>query len=223
MNPAFEDAPWRARREQMVAVQIEGRGIRNPAVLAAMRQVPRHRFVPAALAEQAYGDSALGIGFNQTISQPYIVGLMTELIAPAPGQKILEIGTGSGYQAALLGQIGCQVFTVEIVAELVQSANQIFRELKLEEKIQAKLGDGFLGWPEEAPFDSMLITCALSQVPLPLVAQLKPHGRMVLPLGDSLDFQTLTLITKTGKDKLAYQNITGVVFVPMTGPHGFRR
>ncbi len=214
---------WQASREAMVKHQIEARGVRNPDVLEALRTVPRHAFVPESEQTYAYHDSALPIGHGQTISQPYIVGLMTELLEPKPGQTILEIGTGSGYQAAVLAQIGAEVYTIEIVEPLAREAETALAALGCADRVHVRAGDGFAGWPEAAPFDSIIVTCAVSQVPPPLVAQLKPGGRLVLPLGETLDYQTLTKITKNAQGELTYQNVLGVVFVPMTGPHGFDR
>lgn len=214
---------WQAGREQMVKHQIEARGVRNPEVLEALRTVPRHAFVPESEQTYAYHDSALPIGHGQTISQPYIVGLMTELLTPKPGQKILEVGTGSGYQAAVLAQIGVEVYTIEIVEPLAREAQAALSRLGYADRVRVAAGDGFAGWPEAAPFDSIIVTCAVSKVPPPLVSQLKPNGCLVLPLGEQLDYQTLTKITKNAKGELTYQNVLGVVFVPMTGPHGFDR
>ena len=211
-----------SERHRMVAEQIEARGIRTPEVLQAMRIVPRHEFVPASERALAYRDSALPIGHAQTISQPYIVGLMTELLQPQAGDKILEVGTGSGYQAAILAEMGAEVYTIEIVEPLAERARQTLTNLGFIDKVSVKAGDGFAGWPAAAPFDAIIITCAVSEVPPPLVEQLKPGGRMVLPLGESLAYQTLTVATKSDTGKLIYQDITGVVFVPMTGPHGFK-
>lgn len=214
---------WQASRDQMVKHQIEARGVRNRAVLDAMRTVPRHAFTPAGEQAYAYHDSALPIGHGQTISQPYIVGLMTELLEPKPGQTILEIGTGSGYQAAVLAEIGAQVYTIEIVEPLAREAEAALSALGYADRVQVRAGDGFAGWPEAAPFDGIIVTCAVSKVPQPLLDQLKPGGRLVLPLGEHLDYQTLTKITKNSDGALTYQNVLGVVFVPMTGPHGFDR
>lgn len=224
-NPEITAQPadhWQASRDQMVKHQIEARGVRNREVLNAMRTVPRHAFLPAGEQTYAYHDSALPIGYGQTISQPYIVGLMTELLEPKPGQTILEIGTGSGYQAAVLAEIGAEVYTIEIVEPLAREAETTLASLGYADRVHVRAGDGFVGWPEAAPFDGIIITCAVSQVPLPLVTQVKPGGCLVLPLGENLDYQTLTKITKNAKGELTYQNVLGVVFVPMTGPHGFK-
>ncbi len=212
----------RAAREAMVKHQIEARGVKQPEVLEAMRRVPRHLYLPAENAGFAYQDSALPIGHGQTISQPYIVGLMTELLQPKPGDKILEIGTGSGYQAAVLAEIGATVHTIEIVEPLAKEAKQTLNEQGYEDLVFVKAGDGFLGWPDAAPFDSVIVTCAVSEIPPPLIEQLKPGGRIVLPLGETLDYQTLTVATKSETGELTFRNVLGVVFVPMTGPHGFK-
>jgi protein-L-isoaspartate(D-aspartate) O-methyltransferase len=219
-GPADQD-PFSQARLHMVSQQIEARGVKMPAVLDAMRVVPRHRFVPRSRAARAYEDSALPIEHGQTISQPYIVGLMTDLLQPEPGHKVLEIGTGSGYQAAVLAQMGARVYTIEIVEPLAKSAEQTLNQLGYGDSVSVKAGDGFLGWPEHAPFDSIIVTCAVSEVPPPLVEQIKPKGRIVLPLGESLNYQTLTVVTKTESGQLTYRNVIGVIFVPMTGPHGF--
>ncbi|MBN1594759.1 protein-L-isoaspartate(D-aspartate) O-methyltransferase [candidate division FCPU426 bacterium] len=219
-QPGSPDPNIGARR-RMVEEQIAGRQVSLPAVLEAMRAVPRHLFVPPAQVPSAYSDSALPIGHGQTISQPYIVGLMSELLQPRPGDKILEIGTGSGYQAAVLAQIGAEVYTIEIIEPLAARARDTLARLEYGSRVSVKAGDGFAGWPEHAPFDSIIVTCAVSRVPSPLLAQLKPGGRIVLPLGETLEYQTLTVVTKSEGGELTYRNVIGVVFVPMTGPHGF--
>jgi protein-L-isoaspartate(D-aspartate) O-methyltransferase len=206
----------------MVASQIEARGITTPGVLAALRAVPRHEFVSASQAPVAYHDSALPIGHGQTISQPYIVGVMTELTRIHPGQSVLEIGTGSGYQAAALAEIGARVHTVEIVAYQAERAAATLARLGYSDRVTVHLGDGFLGWPAAAPYDSILVTCAATDTPAPLLTQLAPHGRLILPLGDSLSFQTLTVVTKDPDGQPVFQDVMGVVFVPMTGPHAFK-
>ncbi|MCK5242494.1 protein-L-isoaspartate(D-aspartate) O-methyltransferase [bacterium] len=208
-------------RLNMVKTQIAGRGVNSPTVLEAMRRVERHLFVPMAERSFAYCDSALPIQQGQTISQPYIVGLMTELLQVQPGDKILEVGTGSGYQAAVLAQMGAQVFTLEIVEPLADIARATLQGLGYAEQVMVKAGDGFMGWPEHGPFDGIIITCAIHKVPPPLIEQLKPTGRIVLPLGQTLEYQTLTVVTKSESGQLTFRNVIGVVFVPMTGPHGF--
>ncbi len=212
----------REERLAMVASQVEARGVASPAVLAALRAVPRHEFVPASQAWAAYHDSALPIGHGQTISQPYIVGLMSELTQAGPGRTVLEVGTGSGYQAAVLAEMGAKVYTLEIIEYQAEKARQTLERLGYSDRVFVQRGDGFLGWPDAAPFDSIVVTCAVSAPPPPLLSQLKPRGRLILPLGDSLTFQTLTVVTLDEDGQPIYQDVTGVVFVPMTGPHGFK-
>ncbi len=213
-RPAVEEDPWLAEsRERMVREQIEGRGIADPRVLAAMREVPRHHFVPAELVRAAYEDHPLPIGQGQTISQPYIVALMSELLQVAPGEKILEVGTGSGYQAAVLSAMGAEVWTIEIVEPLGLHAKRLLEELAYP-RLHFRIGDGYRGWPEVAPFDGIIVTAAPSHVPQPLVDQLAPGGRMVIPVG-SMD-QELLVLTRSEKGILRERNIP-VRFVPMTG------
>ena len=198
----------------MVADQIEARGVKDSAVLATMRRVPRHEFVPAAARLFAYNDHPLPIGEGQTISQPYIVGLMTELLQVKAGQRVLEIGTGSGYQAAVLAELGVEVYTIEIVEKLASSSRAVLNRLGYE-KIQVRAGDGYQGWPEVAPFDRIIITAAPPRVPQPLIDQLKPGGRLVVPEG--IREQTLILYTKSADGKLQRESVLPVRFVPMTG------
>jgi len=202
-------------RRQMVAQQLAGRDITDRRVLDVMERVPRHLFVPPPYRDQSYEDYPLPIGDDQTISQPYIVALMTQSLALQGGEKVLEIGTGSGYQAAVLAELKARVFTIEINAQLAEKAAQTLRGLNYRD-IQVKSGDGFFGWPEEAPFDGIIVTCASPRIPPPLIEQLKEGGRLILPLGDTRPFQVLTLVTKTG-GKLRTREISGVRFVPMTG------
>jgi len=212
---------WRAERERMVSQQIEARGVRSPEVLRALRSVPRHLFILGPERWAAYEDSALPIGYGQTISQPYIVALMTECLAVKPGDTVFEVGTGSGYQAAVLAELGAKVVSVEIVEPLAKRARGTLEHLKYTERVRVLVGDGFVGRPELAPFDGILITCAVKSLPPPLVDQLKPGGRIVAPLGESLKAQTLTVATKAADGSLSYRSVTGVLFVPMTGPHEF--
>jgi protein-L-isoaspartate(D-aspartate) O-methyltransferase len=200
-------------RAEMVATQIASRGVANPAVLAAMRKVPRHEFVPSRLADMAYRDHPLAIGHRQTISQPYIVALMSELAAPKPGARVLEVGTGSGYQAAVLGELGAEVYTIEIVPELARQAAATLARLGYT-SVHTRVGDGYRGWPEAALFDAIVVTAAPPSVPEPLRQQLKIGGRLVLPVG-TYD-QELRVITRTpqGWDE---RTAIPVVFVPMTG------
>jgi protein-L-isoaspartate(D-aspartate) O-methyltransferase len=203
------------KRENMVRFQIEPRGIENPAVLDAMRKVERHRLVPDHLAHCAYEDFPLPIGKRQTISQPYIVALMTELLLPQPDHKILEIGTGSGYQAAVLAEIVSEVFTIEIVPELAVAAQEKLSVLGYT-NIHCRSADGGVGWAEEAPFDGIIVTAAARVIPTPLIAQLKVGGRMVIPCGDADAVQTLAVVVKTIDGTEFIPNIS-VRFVPMTG------
>ncbi|MBJ7325880.1 MAG: protein-L-isoaspartate(D-aspartate) O-methyltransferase [Chthoniobacterales bacterium] len=202
------------QREAMVSEQIEARGISDPATLAAMRVVPRHEFVPAGLREDACGDYPLPIGNGQTISQPYIVAFMTEAIRPRPGEKILEIGAGSGYQAAVLAQTGAEVYSVEIVEPLAEMARQNLERLGFA-NAHVKQEDGHRGWPEHAPFDAIIVTCAPDKIPPDLVAQLREGGRMIIPIGGGME-QELILLRKHG-DKIEKQPVLPVRFVPMTG------
>jgi protein-L-isoaspartate(D-aspartate) O-methyltransferase len=198
----------------MVEQQIEARGISDPATLAALRTVPRHEFLPMRLRSEAYADYPLPIGHGQTISQPFIVAFMTEAIRPQPGERILEIGAGSGYQAAVLAQMGAQVYTIEIVEPLAEMARQTLERLGYK-NARVKSGDGFRGWPEHAPFDAIIVTCAPDKIPAPLVEQLRDGGRMIIPVGSGMN-QELVLLRKKG-DKIEKQSVLPVRFVPMTG------
>ncbi|MBU0637584.1 MAG: protein-L-isoaspartate(D-aspartate) O-methyltransferase [Planctomycetes bacterium] len=199
----------------MVDTQIAHR-VRDQRVLAALRSVPRHKFVAALRQQSAYADTPLPIGHGQTISQPYIVALMTELLHIEPGEKVLEIGTGSGYQAAVLNELTPYVFTIEIVQPLYKQVVQRFAELG-HRTIQARRADGYDGWPEEAPFDAIIVTCAAGHVPPPLWEQLKSGGRMVIPLGGVHDIQRLVVLTKLNDGRRRSENVLPVRFVPMTG------
>jgi len=203
-----------AQRETMVETQIAARGITDPATLEAMRTVPRHEFLPMRLRDEAYMDYPLPIGHGQTISQPFIVAFMTEAIRPQPGEKILEIGAGSGYQAAILAQMGADVYTVEIVEPLAEMARQTLERLGYK-NAHVLHGDGYRGWPEHAPFDAIIVTCAPDKIPPDLVAQLKDGGRMIVPVGGGME-QELVLLRKKG-DKVEKQSVLPVRFVPMTG------
>jgi protein-L-isoaspartate(D-aspartate) O-methyltransferase len=198
----------------MVEQQMEARGISDPATLEAMRTVPRHEFLPVRLREEAYGDYPLPIGHGQTISQPYVVAFMTEAVRPRKGEKILEIGAGSGYQAAVLAQTGSEVYTVEIIEPLAEMARQTLERLGYT-NAHVKHGDGYRGWPEHAPFDAIVVTCAPDQIPPDLVAQLRDGGRMIIPVGGGME-QELILLRKHG-DKIEKQSVLPVRFVPMTG------
>jgi protein-L-isoaspartate(D-aspartate) O-methyltransferase len=215
LAPTQDDAALAAKRKNMVAVQIAARGVRDPLVLKAMSDVPRHLFVPVESIDQAYGDFPLPIGEGQTISQPYIVALMTECLALKRDEKVLEVGTGSGYQAAVLDRIAGRVFTIEIHEALARRAEGILERLGFR-NVQVRCGDGFFGWPEEAPFDGIIVTCAVPECPPALFAQLKEGGRLVIPLGDIQTYQRLTVITKdAGKPRI--EQVLDVRFVPMTG------
>ena len=202
-------------RGRMVSNQIQKRGITDLEVLNAMRAVPRHLFVPRMLRAKAYNDHPLPIGEGQTISQPYIVALMTESLGLSKDQKILEIGTGSGYQAAILAKVAKEVITIEIKQRLHQKAAKILQSLKFY-NLTTRHGDGYFGWQEKAPFDAIMITAAVDHIPPPLLKQLKDGGKLILPLGNPFSYQNLVLVTKTGVDYTIKQ-ITGVLFVPMTG------
>ncbi len=201
------------RRRQMVARTIEARGITTPAVLRAMREVKRHLFVPEALHDHAYADRPLPIGENQTISQPYIVALMTDLADIAPGAKVLEIGTGSGYQAAVLAEMKAEVHTIEILPALAERAKEALTRAGYT-SIRFRTGDGYAGWPEEAPFDAIVVTAAPGHVPQPLIDQLAVGGHLVIPVGEA--WQELLRITRT-TDGVTREAILPVRFVPMTG------
>jgi len=213
-NPVQND--YTALREKMVAQQIEARGIRDPKVLKTMRTVERHLFVPKMLRHLAYGDHALPIGEGQTISQPYIVALMTEAIKPNPEMNVLEIGTGSGYQAAILAELCKSVYTVEIVETLGKRAEKILS--KRYRNIYIKIGDGYQGWPEAAPFDAIVVTCSPEKVPAPLAAQLKEGGRMVIPVGEAGAQELVVLTKKNGR--LERHGSVPVGFVPMVNGKG---
>lgn len=198
----------------MVEEQIAGRGVENTAVLDALRQVPRHLFIPESVRDQAYEDYPLPIGEGQTISQPYIVALMTQLADLGPDDKVLEIGTGSGYQAAVLSRLAREVYSIEILEPLGRRAAGILRRLGYD-NVHVRVGDGYGGWPEEAPFDAILVTAAApDQVPRPLEEQLKVGGRMVIPVGKY--FQDLVVLTRTPEGKVR-RSVIPVRFVPMTG------
>ena len=203
-------------RQQMVNVQLKGRDITDPQVLKIMSRVPRHLFVSKSLSSQAYADHPLPIAEGQTISQPYIVALMTQILKIKTGEKVLEVGTGSGYQAAVLAELTENVYTLEIRPKLAEEAGKKLVKLGYT-SIQAKQGDGYFGWPEASPFDAIIITAAANHIPPPLLKQLKPGGRMILPLGSTTFFQTLTLITKHADGTTDVQHLTTVSFVPMVG------
>jgi len=203
-------------RASMVSRQIAARAVKDPNVLKAMRTVPRHAFVPSNMKRHAYADTPLPIGLDQTISQPYIVAFMTEALRLDPNSVVFEVGTGSGYQAAVCAEICREVYTIEIVEELAKSAKARLKELGYP-NVFVKAGDAFFGWPDHAPFDAIIGTAAAGRVPEPLLEQLKPGGRMILPEGSPWGYQYLVLITKDKKGKLHRQKVMPVRFVPMTG------
>ena len=207
------EGDYKTMRERMVETQIKARGVKDPRVLAAMLKVERHLFVPKDLHPTAYSDQPLPIGEGQTISQPYIVALMTELLDLKGEEKVLEVGTGSGYQAAILAELAKEVYTIEIIEKLATSAEKLLLELGYK-NIKVKAGDGYLGWPEAAPFDAIIVTCAPDHIPKPLMDQLMEGGRMVIPVGEFT--QELKKIVKRG-GKLETTNVIPVIFVPMTG------
>lgn len=212
---ATEAEAYENARQKMVENTIVARGVSDPDVLQAMRETPRHLFVPEEHLSQAYADHPLPIGYGQTISQPYVVAWMTELLALQPGEKVLEIGTGSGYQAAVLAELGfVEVYSIEIVPELAQRADNTLTELGYE--IKVKMGDGYYGWPEFAPFDAIIVTAAPDHLPGPLVEQLAPGGRIVIPIGPRGGFQSLWKFIDQEGELKAY-NMGGVRFVPFTG------
>lgn len=205
---------WREQREALVAA-VAAQGVRDSATLAALRAVPRHEFVPPAWRFLAYADEALPIGHEQTISQPTIVGIMTEAIRPRPGLRVLEVGTGSGYQAAVLAAAGCRVHSIELLAPLADSARA--RLARLGYPVEVRCGDGYAGWPEAAPFDAILVTAAPERVPAPLLAQLAPGGRLVAPVGPEGGVQELRLLEKDARGRVRATKLLPVRFVPMRG------
>ncbi len=213
-HPAFSQRS--EERIRMVTRQIEAQGIRDPNVLASLRTVPRHAFVRPGDVRRAYSNQPLPIGLNQTISQPYIVAYMTEALKLDPNSKVLEIGTGSGYQAAVCAEIAREVYTIEILEELAESAKERLKKLGYR-NVSVKAADGYFGWAEYGPFDVIIVTCAAGFVPPPLIEQLKPDGRMILPLGSPFGVQTLVLITKDYKGKVHSRSLLPVRFVPMLG------
>lgn len=211
--------PWQEnvhmeRREKMVTQQIARRGIKDPAVLRAMRTVKRHEFVPPDQVNNAYADRPLPIGYGQTISQPYIVAYMTEAIKPQPNFKVLEIGTGSGYQAAVLSAIVKEVYTIEIIPELGKAAAAGLKRAGFE-NVQVKTDDGYYGWKEHAPYDAIVVTAAAEYIPPPLIGQLKDGGMMVIPVGSAYMTQMLILVQKK-KDAITTKSLLPVAFVPLT-------
>jgi protein-L-isoaspartate(D-aspartate) O-methyltransferase len=212
-----ESDPRISERENMVKYTIENRGISAPDVLTAMKTVPRHLFVPEPYLGLAYADQPLPIGYGQTISQPYIVALMTEALDLGENAKVLEIGTGSGYQAAILAEMGMDVYSMEIIPELESSAKALLTDLDYG-NIQTRAADGYFGWEDEAPFDAIIVTAAPDHLPQPLIMQLTDGGKMIVPIGPTGAVQTLWLFSKEGEDLVA-ENLGAVSFVPLTGDH----
>jgi protein-L-isoaspartate(D-aspartate) O-methyltransferase len=211
---AQSEDEFRARRLALVERHIAGEGITDSAVLRAMRTVPRHRFVPAERIAEAYGDYPLPIGYGQTISQPYIVAYMSQVIAPRRDARVLEVGTGSGYQAAVLAETGCEVYSIEIFRALAESARDRLARLGYG-GVTVRHGDGHFGWPEAAPFDAIMVTAAAGYIPPGLVAQLKPGGRMVIPVGTVSGVQNLVLVEKDAAGSVRTRILLPVRFVPM--------
>ena len=211
-SPAQDD--YVAKREHMVRTQIAARGVKDPETLRAMKKVPRHIFVPSHMVRYAYDDTPLSIGMGQTISQPFMVAYMTEVIEPDADSRVLEIGTGSGYQAAILAEIVKDVYTIEIIPELSMTASRRFKELGYT-NIHTRVGDGYNGWPEEAPFDAIIVTAAPENIPAPLTEQLKEGGKMIIPIGSPYEVQQLILGIKK-KDELKTRYLFPVRFVPFT-------
>jgi protein-L-isoaspartate(D-aspartate) O-methyltransferase len=208
-----ENDSYTKKRWEMVEMQLISRGIKDPNVIKAMLKIPRHKFIPEELRGLSYNDAPVPIGMDQTISQPYIVALMTELLNLREKEKVLEVGTGSGYQAAILAEIGCEVYTIEIIKSLSVSAQKMIKGLGYQ-NVHFKIGDGYRGWSEHSPFDAIIVSAAPQHTPQPLIDQLKVNGRMVIPIGDI--YQELMLIHKTQKG-IEKTDVTPVRFVPMTG------
>ena len=213
-TPSRQQIDFQRERRKMVEEQIEARGVTDPRVLEAMRRVPRHEYVPAEYRAGAYSDRPLPIGLDQTISQPYIVALMTELVQPEPGDRLLEIGTGSGYQAAVAAELVSEVYSIEIIPELARSAAERLERLGVS-NVLVRAGDGYLGWPEQSPFDGILVTAGAEHIPEPLVEQLKPGARMIIPVGDSFSVQILKVVEKLPGGEVEIRDIIPVRFVPL--------
>ncbi len=213
VSDSSPEGDFKAMREKMVETQIKARGVKDPRVLSALAKVERHRFVPQEYLDSAYSDQPLPIGEGQTISQPYIVALMTELLELKGNEKVLEIGTGSGYQAAILAELAKEVYTIEIIEPLASKANKTLSDLGYQ-NVHVKAGDGYLGWPEAAPFDAIIVTAAPDHIPKPLIDQLKEGGRMVVPVGTHTQ-ELVKIVKRSGK--IETTNVIPVLFVPMTG------
>ncbi len=209
-----QDIDFEQARRQMVEEQIEARGVTDSRVLEAMSRVPRHEYVPVRYRAFAYNDTPLRIEFEQTISQPYIVALMTELVQPEPDDRILEIGTGTGYQAAVAAELVSEVYSIEIIPELARSAVERLERLGVS-NVVVRTGDGYLGWPEQSPFDGILVTAGAEHIPEPLVEQLRPGARMVIPVGDSSSVQMLRVVEKLPGGEVEIRDIIPVRFVPL--------
>jgi protein-L-isoaspartate(D-aspartate) O-methyltransferase len=205
---------WGPLRERLVKEQLVDRGIRDSTTLAAMRQVPRHEFVPPQIRRLAYEDTPLPIGHDQTISQPYIVAFMTELVRPRAGDRVLEVGTGSGYQAAVLAAAGCRVWTIEIFEALANEARERLQRLGYKDVV-VRHGDGYAGWPEVAPFDAIVVTAGADAIPPALIEQLAPSGRLVMPVGDPYTDQRLVLLEKDAAGRASTRYLVPVRFVPL--------
>ena len=210
----LQDIDFDQARRQMVEEQIEARGISDSRVLEAMRRVPRHEYIPPEYRASAYSDRPLPIGLNQTISQPYIVALMTELVGPEPDDRLLEIGTGSGYQAAVAAELVAEVYSIEIVPELARTATGRLERLGVS-NVWVREGDGYLGWPEHSPFDGILVTAGAEEIPQPLIEQLRPGARMVIPVGDQSTFQILQVVEKLPAGGVEIREVIPVRFVPL--------
>lgn len=208
-TPAFE-----GMRKAMVEEQIRSRGVTHEGVLRAMTEVPRHEFVPEELRLSAYEDRPLPIGLEQTISQPFIVAMMTELVDPKPSHVVLEVGTGSGYQAAVIARLVAEVYTIEIIPEHAESARQRLQRMGIG-NVEVRAGNGYLGWPDKAPFDGILVTAGATEIPQPLIEQLKPGGRMVIPVGNGPEDQVLKVVEKSQSGAVEVRDIFPVRFVPL--------
>lgn len=211
-----EDDLYQAARNRMTVNQIEARGVRDICVLEAMRRVPRHAFSPLQLQRLAYADRSLDIGYGQTLTQPYMVAFVAELIEPSHDMKVLEIGTGSGYQAAVLAECTREVYSVEIVPQLAQRAKDTLARLKYSDRVQTRLADGYNGWPEKAPFDAIVVVAAAPRVPQPLIDQLTDGGRLIVPVGEPNKPQQLKVITRQ-RDNFLEKTVKTVAYVPFTG------